>query len=125
MFRTDINDVAWHTGRTMLTNSMRQTAGVVSSNIFDQSVSPGHLMHINPVGGHNYSDEVGMYGQEDTNGTSSGQRSSNNYGMDIAEIIVVPCPASASAYKLMVDNIEGYLAAKYGIGGDCSGSVIV
>ena len=124
MFRTDINDVAWHTGSGYIAHT-RQTGDIVPSNMFDQSVSQGHLMHLGLVGGKNYADDPGIYGQESTGNSSSGQRAANLYGMDIAEIIVVPCPASPSAYKLMVDNIEGYLAAKYGLGGDCSGSVIV
>lgn len=42
------------------------------------------------------------------------------YQMDIAETIILPTPGTFAAYKTMVANIEGYLAAKYGIQQDCS-----
>lgn len=42
------------------------------------------------------------------------------FEMDIAETIILPTPGTFSAYKTMVANVEGYLAAKYGIQQDCS-----
>tara|TARA_B100000579_G_scaffold9633_1_gene7132 strand:+ start:3911 stop:5806 length:1896 start_codon:yes stop_codon:yes gene_type:complete len=127
-FRTDINGWLCSTGMSPLENFQRQTQ-YTPVNMYDTTIAGGHTFQMGALGGKNYSDNAGIYGQTAYNpngsyGTST-YRTAQNHELDIAEIIIVPAPATASAYKSMVDNIEGYLAAKYGIGADCSGSVIV
>tara|TARA_B100002019_G_C21269601_1_gene601405 strand:+ start:1577 stop:3487 length:1911 start_codon:yes stop_codon:yes gene_type:complete len=81
-------------------------------HMFDQNKDSGLLWELGNV----HSTYASRLGQSVT----TSQSSSHNFAVDVAETIIVPTPGSYSAYVTMVANIEGYLAAKYGIQQDCS-----
>jgi len=122
-FRTDINHYMLGGG---VPNPSGTTRQYTNQNIFDVNKAGGKIGHFGMINGSgSYSDVEGNWGQDVTDGwVGSGNRSGQNWSKDIAEYIVVPRPSSASAYKTMVDTIESYLATKYGLGPDCSNSVI-
>jgi hypothetical protein len=122
-FRTDINDYMMQVG--LPGEHHRRIAAGPHNHMFDVNQPAGNIMSFGMAGGTgNYSDYGGNWGQDGQARNWALNRGYQNWSQDIAEIIVLPCPGTSSAYKTMVDTVESYLATKYGLGADCSSNVI-